>query len=65
MIADIVAKTGGKLFRVFDAVAQNIQFSVPMFNAIPEGTKYFTSTNDWYDIAQVLPLNQCDPQADV
>jgi hypothetical protein len=47
MISEIVSKTGGKLFRVYDAVAQNIEFSLPMSKALPAGKKYFTSTNDW------------------
>jgi hypothetical protein len=51
VIADIASKTGGKMFRIFDAVAKHIQFAVPMFKAIPDGKKYFTGTNDWYAVA--------------
>jgi hypothetical protein len=46
-IADIVAKTGGKVFKVLDATAQNISTSVPLFKATTDGEKLFTSTNDW------------------
>jgi hypothetical protein len=48
VISSIVEKTGGKLYRVFDAVAQHIPLSVPLFAAIKgDEPKYFTSTNDW------------------
>jgi len=46
-IADIVAKTGGKVFKVLDATAQNIPTSDPLFKATVDGEKRFTSTNDW------------------
>jgi len=47
IIAEIVKKTGGKMYRVFDAVAQNMAFAAPMFKAIEGDEKWFTSTNDW------------------
>jgi hypothetical protein len=52
LIADIVKKTGGKLYHIFDAVAQNLDFPAPFFKAI-EGSaseKFFSSTNDWYNL---------------
>jgi len=48
LIADVAKKTGGKMYRIYDAVAQNIAFSVPMFKAVEGKNKWFTSTNDWY-----------------
>ena len=47
IIAEIVKKTGGKMFRMFDAVAQNIKFATPMFKEIEGTEKWFTGTNDW------------------
>jgi len=48
IISEIVKKTGGKMFHIFDAVSQYLQFSIPMFAAIEGADKWFTSTNDWY-----------------
>jgi NADPH:quinone reductase-like Zn-dependent oxidoreductase len=45
--SEIVQKTGGKMYRIFDAVGKHIQFSVPMFQAIKGTDKWFTTTNDW------------------
>ena len=47
IIAEILKKTGGKLYRAFDAVAQNIEFSVPLFKAVEAKDKWFSTTNDW------------------
>jgi hypothetical protein len=46
-ISEIVSKTGGKVFKVFDATAQNIATAAPLFKATEDGEKRFTSTNDW------------------
>lgn len=49
IISEIVAKTGGKMYLIYDAVATNIPFSVPMFKAIKgdKTKKIFTGTDDW------------------
>ncbi|KAF2668098.1 GroES-like protein [Microthyrium microscopicum] len=49
IIAEIASKTDGKLYKVFDAVAANLKFSIPLFAALKgdEHKKVFTSTNDW------------------
>ena len=46
-VKQIIDKTGGKLFKVYDATAQNVQTAAPLFKGTASGTKIFTSTNDW------------------
>ena len=47
IVAEIVKKTGGKMYRIFDAVAQHVKFSTVMFDAIKAKDKWFSTTNDW------------------
>jgi hypothetical protein len=46
-IDEIVAKTGGKVLKVFDATAQNVQTAPHLFKKTADGEKIFSSTNDW------------------
>jgi len=50
-IDEIVAKTGGKLFKVFDVVGKNLETAPSLFKKTLDGEKIFSSTNDW------TPLN--------
>lgn len=45
--------TNNKLTRIFDAVATNQDF-VKVFYQNIEGEKYFSTTNDWWGLAQIL-----------
>jgi hypothetical protein len=47
VIAEIVKKTDGKIYRIFDAMAQHIDFAVAMFKPIEGTNKWFSTTNDW------------------
>jgi len=48
VISEIVKKTGGKLYRAYDVVAQNLKLAEPLFKAVGgKEEKWFTSTNDW------------------
>lgn len=54
-VKDVVAATGGKFSRVFDAVASNDALARALFKELNKqgkgtGQKYFTTTNDWSDI---------------
>jgi NADPH:quinone reductase-like Zn-dependent oxidoreductase len=46
-IDEIVAKTGGKVLKVFDAVGKNLETAPALFKKTIDGDKMFTSTNDW------------------
>jgi len=46
-IDEIAAKTGGKVLKVFDATAQNVQTAPHLFKKTMDGDKIFSSTNEW------------------
>jgi hypothetical protein len=47
-IAELLSITDGKATRIFDAVAQTIDFAKEVFKQVPTNPKYFSTTNDWY-----------------
>ncbi len=49
-IAELISKTEGKLYRVFDATSNGINFAKKLLAKIDGGPKYFTSTDDWSTI---------------
>lgn len=49
-IEELISKTDGKLYRVFDATSGGIDFSKKLLAKIEGGPKYFTSTDDWTPI---------------
>jgi hypothetical protein len=61
-IAELISITEGKPTRIFDAVAQGINFAKAVFAKIPDvNPKYFSTTNDWYVLLSSHPksLQQC------
>jgi hypothetical protein len=47
-IAELLSLTDGKPTRIFDAVAQGIDFGKAAFKQVSApGPKYFSTTNDW------------------
>jgi hypothetical protein len=47
LIKDIVAKTGGKLSKAFDATGKNGQTIAPLFKQVEAKEKIFSSTSAW------------------
>jgi hypothetical protein len=47
VVKEIVKKTDGKMYRIFDATSQYNQKSVEFFKPIEGKDKWFSSTNDW------------------
>ena len=47
IISEIVEKTGGVMYRAFDAVGKNSEIAPPLFQAINGPGQRFTTTNDW------------------
>jgi hypothetical protein len=47
IISEIIQKTGGVMYRAFDAVGKNLQIAAPLFQAINGSDQRFTTTNDW------------------
>jgi len=47
VISEIIEKTGGVMYRAFDAVGKSSQIAAPMFQAINGPGQRFTTTNDW------------------
>jgi hypothetical protein len=47
LVDEIVQKTGGNLFKAFDATAQALQTISKVYEKTNDGEKRFTSTNDW------------------
>jgi hypothetical protein len=47
VIKEVVKKTGGKMYRIFDATSQHNMKSVAMFKPIEGKDKWFAGTNDW------------------
>lgn len=46
---ELMSKSGGKVYRIFDAAAQSHEFAQAIFAKVAEDGKkmYFTTTNDW------------------
>jgi NADPH:quinone reductase-like Zn-dependent oxidoreductase len=54
-VKDVMAATGGKVTRIFDAVASNDALARALFKELnkegkAQGQKYFSTTNDWSGI---------------
>jgi len=47
IVSEIVEKTGGVMYRAFDAVGKNLEIATPLFQAINGPGQRFTTTNDW------------------
>jgi len=47
IVSEIVEKTGGVMYRAFDAVGKNYEIAAPLFEAINGPGQRFTTTNDW------------------
>jgi threonine dehydrogenase-like Zn-dependent dehydrogenase len=46
VISEIIEKTGGVMYRAFDAVGKSWQIATPMFQAINGPGQRFTTTNE-------------------